>query len=140
MERLIGVLQDASRELVDALSQANLVKLQAAVAPVAAISDEFWYHRYFPAQSVYVVQVVCVETRLKGSGAFRALMDPVIAQCEAEGLPMVLQTHNPDNVPIYEHFGFSLLERVDAGDGKLSCYNLARRAACGASACHHGPA
>lgn len=38
----------------------------------------------------------------------------------------MLQTHNPDNVPLYEHFGFKLVEKVDSQELELSCYNMAR--------------
>lgn len=125
-EYLVEVLQDASRELLGALSADELMQLQEKVAPVAAISDEFWYARHFPNRAVYVLQVVAVASELKGTGAFRRLVSPVIAECDASGIPMVLQTHNPDNVPLYEHFGFKLVEKVDSQELELSCYNMAR--------------
>lgn len=125
-ESLVEVLQDASRELLDALSADELAQLQERVAPVAAISDEFWYTCHFADQVVYVLQVVAVALELKGTGAFRRLIDPVIAECDASGIPMVLQTHNPNNVPLYEHFGFKLVEKVDSKELELSCYNMAR--------------
>lgn len=73
-----------------------------------------------------MLQVVAVASELKGTGAFRRLIDPVIAECDASGIPMVLQTHNPNNVPLYEHFGFKLVEKVDSKELELSCYNMAR--------------
>lgn len=126
MEALLGVLQDASRELLEAASPQDIAELQAHVAPVAAISDEFWYQQRFGNEPVYVLQVVAVAPQLKGTGAFRRLVDPVIAACDAAGVPMVLQTHNPANVPLYEHFGFQLVEQISSQEIELSCYNMAR--------------
>lgn len=126
MEALVGVLQDASRELLEAASPEEIAELQAHVAPVAAISDEFWYLRHFGNEPVYVLQVVAVAPQLKGTGAFRKLVAPVIAACDAAGVPMVLQTHNPANVPLYEHFGFQLVEQLSSKEIELSCYNMAR--------------
>lgn len=75
------------------LSMQDIAQLQERVAPVAAISDEFWYLERFGQQPVYVLQIV-VAPELKGTGAFHRLVDPVIAACDAAGLPMVRKRHN----------------------------------------------
>ncbi|MGN0262006.1 MAG: hypothetical protein ACI4B9_04055 [Eggerthellaceae bacterium] len=125
-EGYLAIVQNASLELLQALSENDLLSLQQSVLPVAEISDEYWYRRYYPEQTVYVLQVICIDESLKGTGAFRKMIEPVINDCKEMNIPVVLQTHNPGNVPLYEHFGFQLIERVDSETVDLSCFNMAR--------------
>lgn len=124
-ELFLSIAQNASVELMQALSEEELLALQQSVIPVAEISNEYWYRNYFPDQVVYALQVICIDEALKGTGAFRRMIEPVINECKTKGMPLVLQTHNPCNVPLYEHFGFKLVEEVDSKDIDLSCFNMA---------------
>ena len=36
------------------------------------------------------------------------LLEEVIRYAKNHGLMISLETHNPDNVPLYEHFGFKV--------------------------------
>ena len=55
----------------------------------------------------------------KGHGA--ALMRSGLAKSDAAGLPAYLETFKPANVPLYEHFGFTVREelRLPAGGPEL---------------------
>jgi GNAT superfamily N-acetyltransferase len=57
--------------------------------------DPHWYLR--------VVAVDPVHQR-KGMGA--TLLRDMLAEADATGLPTYLETQNPSNIPMYEHFGF----------------------------------
>lgn len=126
-EKLVDLLQDASREALAIATPEQLEALQANIAPVAEITDEFWYARRFPSETVYVLQVIAVEASLKGTGAFRRLISPAIAACDKDGTRMVLQTHNPANIPLYEHFGFAVEEELASPQLGLRCFNMARQ-------------
>jgi ribosomal protein S18 acetylase RimI-like enzyme len=42
----------------------------------------------------------------RGKGFASRLMRPMLASFDVEGLPCYLETHNPANTALYEHFGF----------------------------------
>lgn len=117
--------QKHSKEFVAACTKADLEALQASIAPVAAISNPTWYEKYFD-DAVFDLQIIVVDRKLKGTGAFRKMMSPMLEYCAENTIPTVLQTHNPANVPLYEHFGFKVLEAPYAKNINLTCYCMAR--------------
>lgn len=124
-QEFVLLVQRHSQGFIEACSQDDLVALQTAIAPVTAISNPVWYEKHFSGP-VYDLQIIVVDERLKGSGVFRKMVDPVLESCEASSLPAVLQTHNPANVPLYEHFGFKVVESPRSEDIGLTCYCMAR--------------
>lgn len=42
----------------------------------------------------------------QGQGVGAALLNSRLRRCDEEGLPAYLESSNPRNVPLYEHFGF----------------------------------
>lgn len=61
-----------------------------------------------------------VEPELQRRGLGGALMRPVLARCDREGLPAFLETAREDNVPYYERYGFRVEHVIErAGWPKL---------------------
>ena len=55
-----------------------------------------------------------------GQGVGSALLAPILARCDAEGVPAYLETQNEANVAFYGKRGFQVREEVDvAGMPKL---------------------
>ncbi len=48
----------------------------------------------------------------QGQGVGTALMAPVLAHCDVEGLPAYLESSKERNVPFYERHGFAVVEEV----------------------------
>ena len=46
-----------------------------------------------------------------------AVVAPLLAVCDSEGLPCGLTSTNPRNVPFYERFGFRVAAEVPTPDG-----------------------
>ncbi len=56
-----------------------------------------------------------VERQGKGIGG--ALMQPVLAHCDAEGVPCYLESSKERNVPFYRRHGFEVVKEVRLPDG-----------------------
>jgi GNAT superfamily N-acetyltransferase len=74
------------------------------LAEVAHPKDEHWYLR-----------ILAVDPLCQRSGLGRALLEPGISRCDAQGLPAYLETQKHENLAWYGRFGFELVEelRVD---------------------------
>lgn len=124
-DKLIPVMQRSSRKLMEVVTEAELQILQDRAVKQAEIIPQNWHTAYFDGD-VYHLLIVATDKSLKGTGAFRTLITPVIEMCELKKMPMVLETFNPDNVPLYEHFGFQLKESHSSDEMNLTCYCMMR--------------
>jgi GNAT superfamily N-acetyltransferase len=88
----------------------------------------FDWHNEFVEGRYYRFKIIAVDPALRGKGAFRRLVKPQIAFCDGEGIPIILETHNPVNVPLYEHFGFKLVRTIEPEDMEIRQYCMIRPA------------
>jgi GNAT superfamily N-acetyltransferase len=63
----------------------------------------------------WYLMVVGADPAFQRRGAGTALLAPVLAQCDEDGVPAYLETQKPENVPWYHRFGFEVAEQLDAG-------------------------
>ncbi len=62
----------------------------------------------------------------RGKGVFRRLITPTLNYCKEHNIPIILESTNPDNIPIYEHFGFKLVKTIAIEGIDLSQYCFIR--------------
>lgn len=74
------------------------------------------WHKKLIKNRYYKVKIIAIDKELRGTGAFRRLITPIIDFCNAEGIPLVLETHNDNNVGLYNHFGFELIKTITSSD------------------------
>jgi len=67
--------------------------------------------RHAPFPHAYLA-LLAVEPRQQGRGFAGALLRPVLEALSLRGLPCYLETHRRQNVSLYRHFGFQVLEEV----------------------------
>ena len=60
----------------------------------------------------WFLQELGVDPRFQGKGYAGRLLRPMLARLDEEGLPCYLETFDEENVRIYEHFGFKVLEEA----------------------------
>ena len=125
-EELLKVLQQSSWQVYQTASQQELLIMQENVIPIIAITVHNWHTKYYEGE-IFELLVAAVEPALKGSGALRTLLAPVLEDCEAKHIPITMQTHNPENVPIFAHFGFQLMETCTCDATPLTCYCMMKR-------------
>nr|WP_086939213.1 GNAT family N-acetyltransferase [Thaumasiovibrio occultus] len=62
----------------------------------------------------------------QGQGLARQLLAPLLARCDHEKLRCGVDTNNPDNIEIYQHFGFELVGQTHINE-QLANYRLIRQ-------------
>lgn len=70
--------------------------------------------------------IVGVDPSLQGQGRCGALLREGLAKVDADGLPCYLDTSKPENVALYEHFGFVVVDEVPLGKGGPPAWGMRR--------------
>jgi GNAT superfamily N-acetyltransferase len=73
--------------------------------------------RAHPREPHWYLAVVGTDPAHRGKGVGAALIDPVVARCDATGTPAYLESSKADNVPYYERFGFTVTGQIDLPKG-----------------------
>ena len=124
-EQLLETLQNSSLKLLAEITEDELLFMQNNAILESEIIPQNWHTKYFDGDAFHLL-VVAIDESLKGSGAFRELLTPVFQDCDSKKIPIVLETFNPDNVPLYEHFGFQLVETHTSEKIDLTCFCMMR--------------
>ena len=74
----------------------------------------------------YRLKVIAIDRTLRGSGAFRRLITPVLEYAGKNQIPVVLETHNLSNFGLYEHFGFNLVKTIAHPSTEIKQYCMIR--------------
>lgn len=62
-----------------------------------------------PQEPHWYLAVVGADPGARGQGHGAALLRSGLAKADAAGLPVYLESSKPDNLPFYQHFGFTVL-------------------------------
>ncbi len=63
----------------------------------------------------------------QGKGYASKLLKPKLAQCEEQNIPCYLETHDVENIPIYQHLGFDLVEEDITPHTNLRIFAMLRK-------------
>ena len=66
-----------------------------------------WTDQLHQEERLHIIYLA-VRPEMQHHGLAALLMEEVIGYADSHGLMISLETHNPDNVPLYEHFGFKV--------------------------------
>lgn len=109
------------------LSFGDLRKLMANMRKNGKVICFDW-HREFISGRHYRIKIIAIDKHLRGNGSFRKLITPAIEYAEGNKMPVVLETHNPDNIGLYEHFGFQLVKTLRSNHTNVEQYCMIRPA------------
>jgi GNAT superfamily N-acetyltransferase len=70
-----------------------------------------------PKEPHWYLAVLGTDTAHQGKGIGSALLAPVLAICDEEGIPAYLESSKESNVPFYNRHGFEVTCEVTAKDG-----------------------
>ncbi|MEV4436991.1 GNAT family N-acetyltransferase [Streptomyces sp. NPDC049555] len=70
-----------------------------------------------PQEPHWYLAVIGADPDARGQGHGSALLRSGLAKADAAGMPVYLESSKPDNLPVYEHFGFVVREEVQLPGG-----------------------
>ncbi|MFK8844025.1 GNAT family N-acetyltransferase [Streptomyces sp. Ac-502] len=79
-----------------------------------------------PQEPHWYLAVIGADPAAQGQGHGAALLRSGLAQADAAGLPVYLESSKPSNVPVYEHFGFVVREEVQLPGGGPALWAMRR--------------
>ncbi len=78
-------------KLLEHATEEELLLMQSRAILENEIIPQNWHIKYFDGEVSHLL-VVAIDKSLKGTGAFRKLLMPVILSCEKKKMPIVLET------------------------------------------------
>ncbi|MCK4515677.1 MAG: GNAT family N-acetyltransferase [Spirochaetaceae bacterium] len=99
----------------------------AGGARMKALGDFFdTLHSRLAPPNHWFLELLGVDPDAQGRGHASALLRPMLARIDGEGCPCYLETTNPDNVSMYEHFGFEVRTSGTVPDTRIDYWCMLR--------------
>ena len=102
-------------------------EVEAATRPkIATLTDDGgvryamfwdWLGGHLPGEPCWFLDILGVQRAARGRGIASALVRHGLERAHTAGVGAFLETGNPNNVPMYEHLGFRVVEHSDAPGG-----------------------
>ncbi len=74
----------------------------------------------------WFLQTIGVDPQFQGKGYAGKLLRPMFARMDKEGLPCYLETLDEQNIQLYEHFGFKVVEKAIIPKTSLTSWAMLR--------------
>jgi ribosomal protein S18 acetylase RimI-like enzyme len=85
-------------------------------------------HKRCLAEPHWYLWVLGVDPEHQGKGIGGALLRAGLERADASSLPCYLETMNPNNVPLYQKFGFTIAEEGDIPGSNVHTWGMVRPA------------
>ncbi len=79
-----------------------------------------------PQEPHWYLAVLGADPAVQGRGHGSALLRSGLARADEAGLPVYLESSKPANLPVYEHFGFTVLDEVRLPGGGPALWPMRR--------------
>ena len=94
--------------------------------PIKDIQSAKWV-KSISKEPPYYLAVFAIAKASRGGGLCREMLEGFFDHAKAISSYIALETHTDGNVPIYEHFGFELVESKNTADGAVTEYRMVRK-------------
>lgn len=102
----------------------NDLKLMPAMVRIAglsglrqAIGALDMMEKKHPEEPHYYLLAIGVDPPFQGQGVGTQMAAPILTRCDHEGVPAYLESSKERNVPLYERWGFKVVETVELPKG-----------------------
>ncbi|MFC1957417.1 GNAT family N-acetyltransferase [Chloroflexota bacterium] len=85
------------------------------------------HNRLVPSRH-WFLQAIGVDPQFQGRGYASKLLRPMLSRIDEEGLPCYLETLEEQNVRLYDHFGFKVIEESNVPNTNLTNWAMLRDA------------
>lgn len=68
-----------------------------------------------PKEAHWYLPMIGVDPKAQGQGIGAQLMRHALVRCDQDRVPAYLETANPRNIPLYERFGFEVMQHFQVG-------------------------
>ncbi|MEU1225410.1 GNAT family N-acetyltransferase [Streptomyces sp. NPDC005828] len=107
---------DTIQQLVEILGDRAPVFQQAVMAAA----------EHGPTEPHWYLALIGADPAARGQGHGSALLRSGLAKADAAGLPVYLESSKPDNLPVYEHFGFVVRDEFELPGGGPVLWSMKR--------------
>ena len=83
-------------------------------------------HKKYALSPHYYLSSIGVKPQYQGQGLASRLIKPILLKADKESKGVYLETLTPRNVPIYQHFGFKIMEKVEFPKENLTMWAFYR--------------
>ncbi|TFH26876.1 MAG: N-acetyltransferase [Promethearchaeota archaeon] len=84
------------------------------------------HSKYAPGRHFYL-EMLAVDPSSHGRGLSSKLIKPMLHLAHVKNLPVYLETSNLPNVALYEHFGFTVVEKMVFGHQKMKIWAFLKK-------------
>lgn len=124
--KLVNVVMQTGRFVRRILKKEDTDILKENGEYMEKIHPGNWIEKHVPGNKFHIL-ALAVDRDLKGTGAFRRLITPFLNACDELNLPITMEMHNPDYLPICEKFGFEVKEEIESELVDVRCFCLVRQ-------------
>lgn len=121
----IEILTVCSNELKKIMTEHEMQTIIDNSKMLEVVDNPFWFHEMFI--EYYHLMVIVIDKQIRGSGAFRELISPVLRESDMEKIPILIETHKKSNVDIYKHFGFEIIKEFSDEKVEFRQYCMIRQ-------------
>lgn len=121
----IKILTVCSNELKKIITEHEMQIIIDNSKMLEVVDNPFWFHEVF--SEYYHLVVIVIDKQIRGSGAFRELISPVLRESDMEKIPILIETHKKSNVDIYKHFGFEVIKEFSDKKVEFRQYCMIRQ-------------
>ncbi|MDS0527076.1 GNAT family N-acetyltransferase [Clostridium sp. SHJSY1] len=112
-----------SPKVLRVLEKEDLKVYSSNIKNVSKVINLKWQNEFIKG-NYYYIKAIAIENKERGKGVFRKLITPTLNYCNENNIPIILESNSPNNIPIYQHYGFKLVKTIakDGIDLKQYCF------------------
>lgn len=107
-------IKDAAGAVFKSLDFLKYIKAKQVIKMMKLLNimSSKWINGQVKGKYIHL-DLIVVKEEARGQGKAKQIIGYIINEASKDHLPLTLETQNPDNVALYEHFGFEVVEKIE---------------------------